>query len=365
MVTGFFIKTCLPTGRQFIRFPMLDTSGFFMLSLSKHCHSEHSEKSCLICVLSHNKLNQMKKIFKVLIFTVVLLIVAFFALKKADIPLNTLKAKYCNSDSKFIMIDSLNVHYRIEGEGKPIVLIHGTGASLQTWDEWADSLKKSYKVIRLDMPGFGLTGPRSDKDYSIKRYIAFLDEFLGKIGVDTFALAGNSLGGEIAWNYAATFPSKVNHLILIDPAGFYTAKEENPFSVFSLAKHKWLASIMGQLDTKILVNQTLKDVFYDDSKITEQKKELYHDMSLREGNRQAFTDRVQLIGKETFPNIATISSKTLLIWGKEDKLLNISLAENFKKMPNVTYIEYQNVGHSPQEEIPEKSVKDIISFLNK
>jgi len=305
----------------------------------------------------------MKKLFKVLAVIIVILFITFFALKKADIPIETLKAKYTTAQSKFIEIDSLQVHYRIEGEGKPIVLIHGTGASLQTWNGWTDSLKKNYKVIRLDMPGFGLTGPRNDKDYSIKTYCTFLQEFLQKIGVDTFDLAGNSLGGEIAWNYAATFPAQVDHLILVDPAGFYNKNKQSPFSVFALAKHKWLANMMGQLDTKILVKKTLQDVFYDDSKITPEKIELYHDMSLRAGNRAAFSDRVQLIGKETMPDINSIKAKTLLIWGKEDKLLDISLANNFKKIPNVEYIIYDYCGHSPQEEIPSKSVSDVLRFI--
>ncbi|MDB5227154.1 MAG: alpha/beta hydrolase [Bacteroidota bacterium] len=306
----------------------------------------------------------MKKILKAITVILLLLIVAFFALKKADIPLQDLKTKYCNSESKFIQIDSMNVHYRIEGDGKPIVLIHGTGACLQSWDEWTDTLKKYYKVVRLDMPGFGLTGPRGDKDYSIKRYVSFLDEFLKAKGIDSFALAGNSLGGEIAWNYAAAFPGKVTHLILVDPGGFYLDKNEHPFSVFALAKHKWFAEIVGKLDTRILVKRTLNDVFYDDSKITPEKIDMYHDMSLRAGNRQAFTDRVQLIGKEKLADVSTIKSKTLLMWGKEDQLINISLAEHFKSIPGVENLIYEKVGHSPQEEIPQRSVQDAMNFIH-
>ena len=107
----------------------------------------------------------------------------------------------------------MQVHYRVEGEGMPIVLIHGTGSCLQTWDTWTDTLQKNnFKVIRLDMPGFGLTGARKDKDYSVKTYINFLDTFLQRIHIDTFAIAGNSLGGEIAWRYALEHPSKVSTL---------------------------------------------------------------------------------------------------------------------------------------------------------
>jgi pimeloyl-ACP methyl ester carboxylesterase len=306
----------------------------------------------------------MKKLLRVIAVIFILLIIAFVAIQKKSIPLDVLNQKYCNTDSKFIEVDGLNVHYKIEGEGMPIVLIHGTGAALQTWDGWTDSLKKNFKVIRLDMPAFGLTGPRKDNDYSSKMYVDFLDKFVAKIGVDTFALAGNSLGGEIAWKYAYTHPEKINKLILVDPAGFYSKEKGNGAIIFKLAKIKWLAALMSKMDTKIIVNQTLKDVYYDDTKITEAKKQLYYDMSLRDGNRESFSSRVQQIGKEPALDIAAIKTPTLTIWGKQDVLLDISLLENFKKIPNNKIIEYDSCGHSPQEEIPEKSVKDVISFLN-
>lgn len=306
----------------------------------------------------------MKKLLRVIAVIFILLIIAFVAIQKKSIPLDVLNQKYCNTDSKFIEVDGLNVHYKIEGEGMPIVLIHGTGAALQTWDAWTDSLKKNFKVIRLDMPAFGLTGPRNDNDYSSKMYVDFLDKFVAKIGVDTFALAGNSLGGEIAWKYAYTHLEKVSKLILVDPAGFYSKEKGNGAIIFKLAKIKWLAALMSKMDTKIIVNQTLKDVYYDDTKITEAKKQLYYDMSLRDGNRESFSARVQQIGKEPALDIAAIKTPTLTIWGKQDVLLDISLLGNFKKIPNNKIIEYDSCGHSPQEEIPEKSVKDVISFLN-
>ena len=306
----------------------------------------------------------MKKLFRLLALFAVVLMVAFFALQKKSIPLQELKSKYTTPASAFLEVDGMQVHYRVEGEGMPIVLIHGTGSCLQTWDTWTDTLQKNnFKEIRLDMPGFGLTGAQKDKDYSVKTYINFLDTFLQRIHIDTFAIAGNSLGGEIAWRYALEHPSKVSKLILIDPAGFYSKEHGNEAIVFKLAKIKWIANLMSKADTKIVVNQTLKDVYEDDSKITAKQQQLYYDMSLREGNRESFSDRVQQVGNEPQLDISKIVTPTLIQWGKEDKLINISMLDNFKKIPNRKVVIYDNCGHSPQEEIPARSVTDAIKFL--
>lgn len=287
-------------------------------------------------------------------------------MQKKPIPINDLKAKYANADSKFMPLDDMQVHYKIEGEGKPIVLIHGTGSALQTWDVWTDSLKANhYQVIRLDMPAFGLTGPRKDKDYSVKNYVDFLNRFMQQLGIDTFAIGGNSLGGEIAWRYAVAHPEKVSKLILVDPAGFYNKDKQNGAIIFKLAKYKWFAKLMSKMDTKIIVNKTLEDVYEDDSKITEKMKTLYYDISLRDGNRESFADRVQQIGKEPIVDVSTIQASTLIQWGRQDKLIDISMLENFKKIPNNEVIIYEHCGHSPQEEIPTKSITDVLQFLKK
>ncbi|MBK9330106.1 MAG: alpha/beta hydrolase [Sphingobacteriales bacterium] len=306
----------------------------------------------------------MKKLIRAGAFIGVLLIIAFFALQKKAIPLEELKSKYANEHSQFLDMDGMKVHYRIEGEGKPIVLIHGTGACLQTWDGWTDSLTAhGFKVIRLDMPAFGLTGPRKDNDYSIRMYVEFLDEFLSRHQIDTFAIAGNSLGGEIAWCYAVAHPEKVNNLILVDPAGFYSKDKGNKAIVFKLAKIKWLAALMAKIDTKVIVDKTVKDVYEDDSKIKKETIQMYYDMSMREGNRESFSARVQQIDSEKHPDISTIQIPTLILWGKQDKLIDVSMADNFIKIPHSKLVVYDGVGHSPQEEIPAKSAEDVMSFI--
>jgi pimeloyl-ACP methyl ester carboxylesterase len=306
----------------------------------------------------------MKKFFKILAIILVVLLIGFFAIQKKSVPIEELKKKYANASSKFLTFDGMEVHYRVEGEGKPIVLIHGTGASLQTWDGWTDSLvKNNYKVIRIDMPAFGLTGPNATNDYSSKMYVDFFDRFLHQVGIDTFAMAGNSLGGEIAWKYTLAHPEKVTKLILIDPAGFYSTKKGNGAIIFKLVKIKWFASLMSKIDTKIIVKQTVKDVYFDDTKISDKQIELYYDMSMREGNRESFSRRVQQVEEEPILDVTAIKTPTLIQWGKQDVLIDISLAEHFTKIPNSKLIVYDNCGHSPQEEIPAKSVTDAMIFM--
>ena len=293
-----------------------------------------------------------------------LLLIAIAILYKPDVEVSELKAKYANRNSKFVEIDGLQVHYRIEGEGEPLVLIHGTGSMLQTWDEWATILSPHFKIIRMDIPAFGLTGPRADGNYSDSMYVQFIEQFTTKIGLDSFYLAGNSLGGLIAWKYAASYPAKVKKLVLIDPAGFHTTDIKGGSFIFKMAsKYPTVTAGISKIGTHLLVSKTLHEVFYDDAKITDQKKTMYAELNQRAGNRLAFVKRAQFIHPSNEKELMPITSPTLILWGKEDVLIDEAESVHFKKISNSTLITYEKVGHMPQEEIPEKSAIDAMRFL--
>ena len=133
------------------------------------------------------KKGRKKYVFYAVLFLLILLIKGVVY---SDISVDDLKKEYANKHSKFIEIDGMQVHYRDEGTGFPIVLVHGTASSLHTWDSWTKELAKNYRVIRMDIPEFGITGPNKNVEYSIKSYTTFLSEFLSKIKVDKFHLAG-------------------------------------------------------------------------------------------------------------------------------------------------------------------------------
>jgi alpha/beta hydrolase fold len=120
-----------------------------------------------------------------------------------DLPLDELKRSYAGGASRFVDVGGLAVHYRDEGEGPPLLLLHGTGSSLHTWDAWAEALRAHFRVIRMDLPGFGLTGPNQQDDYRIDTFVAFLEAFRSKLGLDGFALAGHLPMEEIGERSAA------------------------------------------------------------------------------------------------------------------------------------------------------------------
>jgi pimeloyl-ACP methyl ester carboxylesterase len=306
----------------------------------------------------------MKKIMKFLGFLILAIFIAFVFMLKKDIPIADLEKKYTNQNSKTIDIQGIKIYYKIEGVGQPILLIHGTGSCLQTWDDWTKELvKDSFQVIRLDLPGFGLTGPNPNNDYSITFYNNILNDFAEKLKLDSFDVAGNSLGGQIAWRFAIDFPKRVKKLVLLDPGGAPNAGAKNEVFIFKFAKLPIISSLGTMIDPKIMVNNTLEGVYFDKSKITADKRALYYDIALREGNRKAFVQRIKQISTDSNVSINMVSKPTLIQWGKEDKVLVVEESKAFEVIPNHTLHIFEKVGHSPQEEIPLESVQNAIQFL--
>lgn len=299
-----------------------------------------------------------------LVFTV--LAIATYNGLYLDIPVADLKKAYANSHSKFIDIDGLQVHYRDEGKGFPIVLVHGTASSLHTWDAWTEKLKENYRVIRMDLPAFGLTGPNATGDYSIKSYTRFLNSFLNEIKIDSFHLAGNSLGGNIAWNFAADYPQKVGKLLLVDPSGLPTNKPQP--MVFKMAKTPAIRSLFLFITPEFFIRKNLEEVYADDSRITDALVARYHKMALREGNRQAFIDRAnmdfKLGDKANLDKLKSVTTPTLLLWGKQDQWIPVANGVRMNElMPNATLHILENSGHVPMEENPQESLAITLDFL--
>lgn len=313
----------------------------------------------------------MKIIFKTLRTLIILLVIAIILIVvlfgHADIPLEELKAKYANEHSQFMPLDGMEVHYRDEGnkqDSLPIILIHGTGASLHTFNDWAASLKENHRVIRMDLPAYGLTGPFPDGNYNIAHYVDFLNGFLNQLHIDQCIIAGNSLGGQIAWLYTAAYPDKVSKLILIDAAG-YTIRSKSVPLAFKAARIPVIKNLFTYITPRSVAKASVENVYYDQSKVTEELVDRYFELTLRDGNRQAFVDRFSASYDTTALDfIKAIQQHTLVMWGKQDDLIPVYMAEQFHQdLPNDTLVFLDKAGHVPMEEIPERSLEVVREFL--
>ncbi|HQR94619.1 MAG TPA: alpha/beta hydrolase, partial [Sediminibacterium sp.] len=287
---------------------------------------------------------------------------------KKDIPVENLKQLYANTSSQFIPLMGMNVHYRDEGNSTdsiPIVLIHGTSSSLLTWDSVVDNLKDKHRIIRMDLPAFGLTGPNPFKDYSFDYYTHFVDSFLLKLSVNKCIIIGNSLGGGIAWHYALAYPQKVAKLVLVDASGFSSLSKSKGALGFKIAQTPVLNQIVKFVTPRFLVRKSLEDVYADDSRISDSLVDIYFKMTLREGNRSALIDRMRAGFQNESEKIATLKTPTLIIWGEEDQLIPIEHAYRFQKaIPNSQLSVFKSVGHVPMEEAPKQFSTTLTNFLN-
>lgn len=279
-----------------------------------------------------------------------------------DKTFDDLSSKYVNSSSKFISIDGQKVHYRDEGKGEAIVLIHGTGSSLHTWDAWSAQLKKKYRVIRFDLPAFGLTGADPKKRYLSSDYVNLLDSLMNRLGVRKFHLAGNSLGGLVSWLYASSYPQKVDRLILVDPSGF--PFDQTP-AVIQLAKIPILNLFLRYVTPKSFIKKNLEEVYYDDTLISASLIDRYHDLSCFQGNRQAFLDRAKIEREDYTHLLKQIVAPTLVLWGENDAWIPVSDANRYaKEIPQAKVVILPKTGHVPMEERPYESLKVLESFMS-
>jgi len=278
-----------------------------------------------------------------------------------DKTLEELAPKYAAAPSQFMILNGRKIHYRDEGEGPTIVLIHGTGASLHTWEDWTKDLIKDYRVIRLDLPAYGLTGQDPQKRYSSKDYVDLLDAFLTELQVDKFHLAGNSLGGLVSWLYASYHPEKVEKLVLLDPSGF-------PFKstpmVIKMAKIPVLNNFIRYVTPRSFIEKNIKEVYYDHSLIKDSTIDRYYDLTLFEGNRTAFIDRAYIEREDYRDRLSLISAPTLILWGENDNWIPVSDAARFKAaIKNAQVVIIPKTGHVPMEERPQESLAVVTAFL--
>jgi pimeloyl-ACP methyl ester carboxylesterase len=312
----------------------------------------------------------MKILFRLLAGLVLVLLLAtggFIAWSWApDIPVAELKTRWGQPPSQFIEVEGLQVHLRDEGprsDPLPIVLVHGTAASLYTWDGWAAELRKARRVIRFDLPGFGLTGPNAANDYSMAVYVRFVAALMDQLGVQRFVIGGNSLGGEVAWAVAHAHPQRVDRLILVDAAGYRFESGSVPLG-FRVAGMPALQPLMRNLLPPGLMDKSIRSVYGDPSRVTPELVAHYTDMARREGNRAALRQRLiqRNTGREA--DIKDLKLPTLILWGGKDRLIPPAYGQRFAKdIAGSKLVLFEALGHVPQEEDPAATLVPVRAFL--
>jgi len=286
---------------------------------------------------------------------------------QSDRPVAALAERWAQPPSDFIALEGMRVHYRDEGpanDPEPILLLHGTSDSLHAWDGWTAALTPTRRVIRLDLPGFGLTGPPDDFDLTTERYMAVLTGLLDARGVARAVVAGNSFGGRLAWTLALRAPERVSRLILIAPSGVAAEPTEVPAG-FALAGMPGVREAMRHVLPRFLIRMSLESVYGDPSRVTEAEVDRFFEITLREGNRDALIGRYRM--SDAAPDAARlgeVAQPTLLIWGAEDRLIPPSAADRFAQvMPNAEAAVLPGLGHVPMTEDPAATVAAAKAFL--
>jgi pimeloyl-ACP methyl ester carboxylesterase len=300
--------------------------------------------------------------FGAILALLVLLFVIYF---QPDKSLEELKPLYVNNESEFIPLMGMNVHYRDQGnpnDSIPLVLIHGTSSSLHTFEGVVKKINKSRRVITLDMPAFGLTGPNATNEYSFNYYSQFLDSFLTKLQIPICDIGGNSLGGGIAWQFTTYFPNKVRKLILIDATGYPVMNAKGSIG-FKIASTPVINNVMLFITPKALVSASLKGIYQDQTIINQEQIDRFHDMAIAQGNRKALL-AIFKKGLEQEPDkIKTIQKPTLIIWGDKDGLIPVQNAYLFNKdIKGSKLAILNNIGHVPMEEAATKTAALINEF---
>jgi len=292
------------------------------------------------------------------------------AFKVDDIPVAALRAKYGSPASQYVTIaPGTQIHLRDEGVrgGIPIVLLHGSNASLHTWEPWVERLKSRYRVISFDFPAHGLSGPVPSRDYSAAAYVVVTEKIVDRLGLTRFVIGGNSMGGGVAWRYAAAHPDRVAALILVDASGQPAPPGQDLPLGFRLARMPGLRSLATTVTPRALIDTSLHQSISVQAIATPAMVDRYWELLRYPGNRAATLDRFG--GTPTPPDVAalrTITAPTLILWGREDKLIPVASAAWFsKQLPNARVTILDNVGHIPMEEAPDRALAPVSALLGR
>lgn len=314
----------------------------------------------------------MKRFLKWLVAILSLLVAALFFWGYApDTDVAAMKAKYGGGTSQFAELQpGLNVHYRDEGkrDGQVLALIHGSNASLHTWEPWVKILGKDYRIISMDLPGHGLTGVNPSGLYDNQSYVGVVNALLTRLGVAKAVIGGNSMGGGVSWMYALAHPEKTEALLLVDAGGQPQAKPNELPIGFRLMRTPVIKEAARLIAPRSIFESSIKNTMSVQSKIDDALIDRYWELNRFPGNREATMKRFsdpRGIGSGSKEKLSTIKVPVMIMWGEDDKLIPVSSARWFADaIPGSKLVIYPKVGHIPMEEVPARSAADVKAWIN-
>lgn len=285
-----------------------------------------------------------------------------------DIPYPQLESKYGNAASQYVTLQSgVRAHYRDEGprDAPAVVLVHGFAPSLHAWEPWTQRLKADYRVVTLDLPGHGLTQAPADYRTSAAANVEVVDELTRRLGVQRFVLAGNSMGGAVAWSYALAHPERLDGLVLVNAAGWPSeARSEGGPAVFKLLANPAGRVLLRNLDPKPLAARGLKQAYQDEALVTPALVNRYVELARAPGHRVILTRRAGGGATVTPETFAAIRTPTLVMVGLKDQVIPAERSRAFASaIPGAQLVTYPEGGHVPMEQMPDESVRDLRTFL--
>ena len=312
----------------------------------------------------------VKFLIKIAIALILGIVLLFYSMIKldirypSDISKESIEAKYLLESSDFIEIDGVNIHFAIDGTGPDLLLLHANYANLIDWNPWVDQLKKYFRVIRIDIPGHGLTEADPSNDYSMQRTVFLLENFLNELEIDTLSIAGASLGGTTSLHYASQNPEKIDNLILVSP-GALNPRVRGRTEPVTLPKP---FEIIAYITPKIITETLLKGGFGDPNNVTDQLIKRWHDLLLREGQRDAQIARVnQYVSGDIDQVLSEVRAPALIMWGKKNNVVPVDLAYEMKDMMKnslrIEMIIYESGGHQLVQELGIQTGKDALEYL--
>jgi pimeloyl-ACP methyl ester carboxylesterase len=281
-----------------------------------------------------------------------------------DVPAADSEARYLSAASRFMHIDGARIHYRDEGSGPAILLLHANFSNLLGWDPWVEVLKANHRVVRFDFTAFGLTGPDPGGDYSNARTLALTEKFVDAVGLKRFAIAGTSLGGGIAIRYAARHPERIESLILLNPGIL-----EGRAMAAAGTRIPDAANILKYITPRALTSYILRSRAGDPGKITEEQIDRWYDLWMRAGNRGAILDRLRVYDSaDVVEVVAQVKVPVLILWGEANPQTPIEQAGELMQMLKGTrekrLITYPGVGHPALEEAGPLIARDVAAWLD-